>query len=522
MGERYMVRGKLSDDEGAPLAQEWVDLKSLHDATSCTVREAASVIGRADGAVRVKTDEAGAFCVRAAVEQTQLSLSMHWAGKDLLDGVDAALEVDLSKRPLRLAFDPAPHAIDLDAPRIVLGATALVDEAGAVHPAQGLPVLLFVRAGQPLTRIANASGRLSWALSPADFGQPGKGELRVAFEGDAETAPASTSIEVVRKAKVEVRVATDRAGAVVPEDGVPIDVDVTWARGLVHEGSVEARLGTFVVGAAPVVHGKARLVATFPSGGSPRVTIDARYVPSTPWFEAGPDAHVTLAVESPSLWRQAPFALGGLGVLAWFLIARVGTARRLRPKAIETAVVREGVRVVASLPPREGGWSGRVIDVHDATPVQGARVTILRPSFHEALDVASAVTDVRGEFVLGAPHARSGDTLRVESRLHVAIEQPLPPPGMLSIGLTLRKRRLLDKLVNWARRQGSPFDARPEPTPAHVRRAAGLDLATAKWADAVEQAAFGDGLVDDAVEAQVDALAPKPVGIPPGQTRPNE
>ena len=84
----------------------------------------------------------------------------------------------------------------------------------------------------------------------------------------------------------------------------------------------------------------------------------------------------------------------------------------------------------------------------------------------------------------------------------------------LRIALVTRKRKLLERLVAWARRMGSPYDARPEPTPGHVRRAA-KDGQVAGWAAAVEQAAFGGGDVDERVELEVSALAPEHEGASP-------
>ena len=103
--------------------------------------------------------------------------------------------------------------------------------------------------------------------------------------------------------------------------------------------------------------------------------------------------------------------------------------------------------------------------------------------------------------------------LSAEGPLHSIFERPLPEPGMLEIALVSRKRRLLDRLVDWARRRGPPFDARPEPTPLQVRKAAGADDRVgeniAKWAQAVEQAAFDDVDVDARAEREVDDLEPR-------------
>ena len=106
------------------------------------------------------------------------------------------------------------------------------------------------------------------------------------------------------------------------------------------------------------------------------------------------------------------------------------------------------------------------------------------------------------------PSARLGDELAIEAPLHVALRRPLPPPGDLDAQLVQRKRALLGRLVGWAKLRGRPFDARPEPTPGHVRHVAGDDFRVARWADAVERAAYGGEPVDARVEADVDRLAP--------------
>jgi len=85
----------------------------------------------------------------------------------------------------------------------------------------------------------------------------------------------------------------------------------------------------------------------------------------------------------------------------------------------------------------------------------------------------------------------------------------LPVAGELEIALVSRRRKLLERLVQWARRRGPPFDARPEPTPAQVRRAAESAMpAAAEWASAIERAAFDRDDVDARVENEVMELDP--------------
>ncbi len=133
--------------------------------------------------------------------------------------------------------------------------------------------------------------------------------------------------------------------------------------------------------------------------------------------------------------------------------------------------------------------------------------------------IGSALTDDQGRFALTGAETRPGDELGIEAPLHVPLRRPLPHAGELDAQLVQRKRAMLGRLVAWARLRGRPFDARPEPTPGHVRRAAGEDFGLARWADAVERAAFAGEPVDARVEAEVDRLAPN-ANAPAPEARP--
>src|SRR6202020_657092 len=154
------------------------------------------------------------------------------------------------------------------------------------------------------------------------------------------------------------------------------------------------------------------------------------------------------------------------------------------------------------------GWKGRVTDADDATGIPVARVQIERPAFGRAEVLASVATDDDGRFELPPTERHLGDELSIEAPLHVALRRPLPPPGDLDAQLVQRKRALLGRLVGWAKLRGRPFDARPERTSGHVRHVAGEDFRVARWADAVERAAYGGEPVDARVEADIDRLAP--------------
>ena len=164
-----------------------------------------------------------------------------------------------------------------------------------------------------------------------------------------------------------------------------------------------------------------------------------------------------------------------------------------------------------------------MLDADDGTGVSKARVQIERPAFGRAEVLTGVMADEDGRFDLPHVVGRSGDQLAVEAPLHVSLRRPLPPPSELDAQLVLRKRAMLTRMVQWAKLRGRPFDFRPDPTPAHVRRAAGDDFRVARWADAIERAAYAGEPVDERVESDVERLAPSPAVAPaPSERDENE
>jgi len=132
------------------------------------------------------------------------------------------------------------------------------------------------------------------------------------------------------------------------------------------------------------------------------------------------------------------------------------------------------------------------------------------PDFQGDGGWARATSNEKGEFVLDAKH-RNDARLVVEAPEHSKLEQALPLPGVLRIALVTRRRTLLERLVRWAQRTGAPFDAQPEPTPGHVRRAAfrAQDEEIEDWARGVESAVYGPTMVDEQLETQLVAGEPR-------------
>ena len=472
----------------------------------------------AGGPVVLVTDEAGRFCVRVTVPRDKYVATIAWGGTQLLEGAKLDLPIDTGRQAISLRFDPEPRIVSLDKGQLAVQVIASYQENQTTHAGAGLPLYLTNEKGEALGAGATSpAGALKLTIPSDRLGPPGRGELRVAFNGNGDLTKSVHIAHIERQARVYLTAPDDPALPLSPEEGIPLPVSATTKAGFIPTfGSVEARIGDAVVGAAPLDNGKAQLVATF---AAPRdatdVEIRIRYLPSAPWLIPAEDAIVRVRVKGPSPWKQAPLFVAGLAVVVWLVVGRIKPKAKTAKSTIGPKPAIHGeARVEVLRPTRDSraGWSGRVIDAHDAVPIRGARVRIERPGFERAAVIGSAFANEQGRFELRAEAGDGFDELVIDGPLHAELRQPLPPCGELQVALVLRKRRLLERMVAWAKRRGRPYDSSPEATPGHVRRAAGNDFAMAKWADAIEKAAYGGGDVDARLEAEVDRLAP--VGVP--------
>lgn len=541
-----ILSGSLVDDAGQPLPAEKVTIhvtresdprdanviEGLRAARTCdrsTDRPPTAygvrVVGPTDAPdIETITDEGGRFCFRAKLVPDRHLAHLSWRGSTLVDAADADLAFDLSRQGLVLRFDPTPHIVPLDAPKVTFEAAALVEDDGTTQAKPGLALVLANETAVELGRgTTDGSGRARFVVDTTRLGPPGRGTLRVSFAGDAQTAFAAHVAEIERRVKVTLRVPAAERGeltAQVPEDGIPLVVDVASSIGPVTEGAVEAHVGDVVVGAAPVERGIARLTLTFTAEGS-EALVRLRYVPNAPWFEPLGEPTVKVPIRGPGLAAKAPILLAGLAVLAFFLVGRVASkGNKPEPEPakvdVEAKVGAPRLEVVRAAAHGESGWRGQVVDAHEGTAVGGARVWVDRGTFDGRSILASVGADANGHFELPPIAGLVGDEqMAVEAPLHARLVQPLPPAGELSIALVLRRRALLARLVAWARKRGRPFDMKPEPTPGHVRRTAAEDFQTARWADAVEKAVFGAGEIDARAEREIERMAP--AEGPPGQ-----
>ncbi|MGH7434400.1 MAG: hypothetical protein ACRENE_01865, partial [Polyangiaceae bacterium] len=410
------------------------------------------------------------------------------------------------------------------------------EEDGVTRGAEGLRIAVTNEAGEAVGEATTrASGHALVVAGSTRLGKVGLGRLRATFAGSATASAAACSIAIERRAHVDLSIAGAEAAEVGvrlppgnPADGALLEVKATArcaAAGCsgVPTGAVEARLGDSVVGAAALEQGQASLLVTFDPPVDPEAVLRLRYLPDAPSFLAGDELVAHMPVRGPSPWRRIVYSLAGLAIAMWLVFDRARPWRGLGAAA-RGAGRKEGQEPVARVdviaPLASGrGWTGTVVDAHDAVPVADARVAIERRGFERVQAVVESLSGQDGRFTLAAVDLAPGDEIVVEGDVHARLRDAAPRSGDLRVALVLRRRALLDRLVGWARKRGKPFDARPDPTPGHVRRAAGSESPVGRWADAIEKAAFGGEVVDAAAQAQVDALLPAPLADAPAPER---
>jgi hypothetical protein len=534
-----LVDGTVEDDVGNRLSSERVELRAagtegrkvrFDDGPSATTCDAAGTpLAREGDAVVASTDGAGRFCARLVLPIDRYTVTLATSGGQLLDAAAAELGVDLGRRSVSIRFDGVPKRFSLDRDEHTVVGVASFDDEDIRVAAELLPLTLVSPTGTIVgTEVTGIGGQAIFHVPSRALGEPGLGDLRLTFPGDEETAAASTTLTIEKRAKVALSLERPIEPTSAPEDGVRLGVVLSSRTNTLPSGVVEARMDDTVVGAAPVRDGRSEFSVAFSMPERAEANLAVRFLPEAPWWEA-PDA---LAVRIPltglPVWRKLPLLGAGLLVAAFLVLGRLGRVRSVprAPKSPRAAApVREGIAVLEVARDASSGWSGRIVDAHDQSAVEGARVAIEAADFRGTAVLASAFATTAGEFTLPPVKTAGRAELVVDAPLHTSLRKALPRAGVLEIALVSRKRAILDRLVEWARLRGKPYDVRPEPTPAHVRKASSIGSPPAKWAEAVESAAFGPDPVDGRIEAEVEALrpdaapAPAAPALPVGQTR---
>jgi hypothetical protein len=452
-----------------------------------------------------------------------------------LEGARADIPLDPDRRAVTLRFDPEPSVIDMDEDTRSVDAIATTEEDGEISAANGIQLQLSNEAAFVLaSATTDAHGRARFQVATANLGAPGRGELRVSFAGNANEGESVHPAPVERRTRVRIDGSTSSESSswsLAPEDRAQVDVRAVAAcaeHGCVSSptGTVEVSIGETRVGVAALANGHARLDVILgkslgASAPAPTETFfRLRFIADTPWFLPAGDAFVRRVPAPKSAWARALVMLAGLFAAAWVVASRMRRDRPNDPPPLpETRpparaglfVLRQGVS--------ESDLVGRAIDAHEGDPIAGAIVRLERPGFRSTDVVCETTSDIHGHFRLRG--GRAGDEIVVESRAYSTLRCPVASSGEVEVALVLRRRKLVDDLVGWARRRGGRFDARPEPTPGHVKRAAGGEEPLASWAEALERAAYGGEVVDQEVEARVNRLAPSTHAAPEASDEPD-
>ena len=507
-GDAQILRGKLRDDLGAPVGRASVSadillpdgrpLLTLPVARACPGSASPQM---APDAYRVTTDAQGAFCLRAQGLPTRGTLRLRFAGQPGLATAAAEVPFDGEPGAPSLAWDPRPEVIDLDASNIRIAVAA----GGGRNRPENLSMELLDERGKVLGQaLTDDRGRALFEVATAALGGPGPGELVARVRGPGGQAPLKTT--VVRSARVSV-VGTAPGEPIVPHDGHKFVLAATTQRGPAEGGVVEARIGNEIVGVGAVKKGQAVVETTFDVPGDGALDIMFSYLSSAPELRPGDGLLLRVPVRPPSPLRKAPLVLAGVLLIGW--LARGWR----RPARVARENEPDAKPALGPLPPlvveEDGGsegWRGTVLDAHDRRPLAGVVVRVVSRDFYGEREVGSMATDAQGHFELSGPWEATR-ALLVDAPWHSHLERPLPRPGRLTLALVSRRRSLLDRLVNAARRLGVDAPG-GEPTPAQVAR--GFEAQSrdggVRWARAVEEVAFGASAVGADEEKRVAGL----------------
>lgn len=501
------LRAKLVDDTGSPMAEQTVTARAGRSTSVPSLESCGPQQGqRTPQRLALVTGAGGDVCVRVigAAPLTTIELAFEGDGLHLPTTVRAPLEG--AAPASRLAFDAPSIELDLDQREQRLR----LHVSGLPAPGTEQQIHLSLHEGDRERRLeAESSLRRSdgWVITVRSdqLGPPGPARL-------VATLGSGTGSAVLRAESVALKLTTVQLRAEVAThegESAVLQIEATATGGAPTSGWVEAWLDGEVVASTPLGGGHASLeLSALPPGAA---LVSLRYRPEEPWWLPGEPFELTLERAIPRTPGRWPW-LVLIAPIAWICsralqrpAPRDATKKpRRRPPARATSHA-----AAEAVPP---GWTGQIVDAHDGAPIPRATVQISLPSLLAADAGATTHSDERGYFALPAL-ARplpEGARMRVSARLHTEVERPLPPEGRVDITMISRRRLLLRRLVRWARAMGTPWHRSEEPTPREIVNVALRrgEPQTARWAEAVESAAFGSTDVDMGLEAALRGQEP--------------
>ena len=528
-GDFAEISGSLRDELGQPVGGAAVAVSSAgaeranrEGASPCRAGDAVRTEG---AAVVTATDVLGFFCLRVPVETAAAGQKVRFAGDRYYAAAETTLPAPSGQRRIELAFDARELDASLDETSFVVSVqTHLVDGVGTGSTVRLILTHQADIAKPEETEVSAADvpagGRVRFDVETRALGPPGIGKLTARFEGNGVLSGASATALLRRTAIARLAV----AGAIVPADpqeGVEVPLAVGSAAGAVTNGWVVATFAGHpagAAGAAQVRGGAARLVATFvPQRGRPAL-LSLRYAPEGGGFVPGEALVVDVPLRAPGPWTWVPWMVVAAAIGYWVVRAWRRPPRAARPEERPSRPPASGQASIdlVEAGAANAGWHGEVIDAHDGTAIDGARLSVVVPVFDGEGVAASYTTHADGRFSL--PHVdaarQQGARLVVTAPFHTTLSGPAPRDGLVTVALVSRRRTLLDRLVSWSRRAGRPWShparGSAEPTPFEVaeiaRRRRKGEVAT--WAAAVGEAAFGFAPPDERREAELTKHEP--------------
>jgi len=498
------VTARLVSDTGGPVAAAEVGIALRGAARGSSVGACAqSAAGPNPRAGAVRTDGDGRLCVRALGASASARIELTFAGDDLHLPARAALALQPAPALSSLAFDAPSLELDLDKPTLRLKLAGSPPEDDPLPPIE----LELHDGGRVIPLAASEWSRsgntLSFSLETSQLGAPGPARL-VARQAGAAGGDA-------RAEAIALRVASVRLGARVGErdaEGSALEVWTETRVGPAPSGWVEVTGSRGeALASAPFVEGRAELRVPSTAEGA----VMLRYHSDDPWWLPGEPLELSLELVGAAAPRRWPW-LALLAPIGYICLRSLQRPAQRKIRVSPPARARQSALGVEA-PAPVSGWVGSVVDAHDGQPIAGALVQATLPSFRGGDSNAHATrSDARGWFELPALRdpLPEGARLRVWAPLHSEVDRPLPPHGRVSIALTTRKRAVLRRLVRWARGFGAPWFRGADPTPGEIANLAARrgDARTARWAESIQSAAYGQAPVDEAAESALREAEP--------------
>ncbi len=511
-GEVLELRGMLSDDDRTPIAAAWVELKSAASLGVASTCEAPRVSLVPRPSLKAQTTLEGELCVRWTAAPDKGAVELRFVGDTYHSAAQLSVSFDRTgtqRLATRLRFEPRPVTLDLD--RRSVGVSAVLSLAlRTTHAsAAGLPITLHDEADRKLaTGKTGGDGKVRFEIATKQLGKPGNGKLQARFAGTTKLSPAMDEQALTRRIRARLTLAHDIAPT-DPGDDALVSLFVRSAKGDVDNGVVEALVAGRSVASGPVVGGRAELHVALDLTARQSVDLRVRYLPSSPWFLADSPLKLTIPVAPPSMVLRLLLSLVVVAAAMWVFVSWRRSKKRARPDRGKLALP-PGVHIVKSTRGAKS-WRGTVIDAHEGWPLADVEVFVHQPTLVDGEDglLVRAITDRYGKFAFDLEQRPDGAEIVAQSATHSAERKLLPAGGTLRIALVTRRRAVLRRFVNWARRRGRPYDRPPEPTPAQVRGAAKAEPDVARWASEVETVAFGPAEVDAEVEQSLRDVEPR-------------